>query len=65
MKIGDAEYKKLLDQYIKEQRNSAVVKPVGMMGNWAFHSMKSKEFEAKMIREGKVSENVQSPKRPS
>lgn len=64
MKIGDAEYKKLLEQYIKEQRDSAVVKPVGMMGNWAFHSMKSKEFEAKMIREGRV-ENIQSLNKPS
>ena len=54
MKIGDAEYKKLLEEYIKEQYKSAVVKPVGMMGNWAFHSMKSKEFQAKMLREGRV-----------
>lgn len=60
MKIGDVEYKKLLDEYLKEQYNSLERKPNGMMGHWAFQAVKTREFKEKMIQEGRVSENVQA-----
>lgn len=55
MKIGDAEYKKLLDEFLKEQYKSLNPKPNGMMGHWGFQAVKTREFKEKMIKEGRVS----------
>lgn len=54
MKIGDDEYKRLLEEYIKEQYNLQDPKPNGMMGHWGFHAVKSREFKERMIKEGRV-----------
>ena len=54
MKIGDDEYKKLEDEFLKEQYKLQDPKPVGMMGHWGFHAVKKREFKDKMIKEGRV-----------
>ena len=55
MKIGDDEYKKLLDEYVKEQLRLQEPKPNGMFGLWGFQATKTREFKEKMIKEGRVS----------
>ncbi len=56
MKIGDDDYKKLLDEYIKEQLKLQEPKPNGMFGCWGFHAAKTREFKEKMIKEGRVTQ---------
>lgn len=65
MKIGDDEYKKLLDAYMVEQFKLTKPKPNGMMGHWGWYAVKKREFNEMMIREGKVSEDIQPHTKPA
>ena len=54
MKIGDAEYLKLRDAYMKEEYDKNPQKPNGMLGTMGWFSKKEREFQDKLRAEGKI-----------
>lgn len=54
MKIGDDEYKALLEAWLKEQILGTENKPSGMYGNWAWKTIKEREFRELLLNQGKL-----------
>lgn len=47
-KISREDYNEMLKTFLKEELEKSDKKPSGMFGNWAFRSMKEKEFKARL-----------------
>lgn len=60
MKYDDAEYKRLFDEYYKEQYNKMEKKPEGFIAHMGNYSVLRAKFKKKMIAEGKLSEDIQA-----
>ena len=54
MKKGDPEYKRLLDEYMREQYQLTHPKPNGMMGNWGWYAVKKREFDESLTKDGRL-----------
>ena len=50
MKISEEEYKRLEDEYVREQFKIADPKPNGMYGTWSWHIQMKRNF-AKIMEE--------------
>lgn len=59
MKYDDEEYKKLFDEYYKEQYEKMENKPEGFIAHMGNYSVLRAKFKKKMIAEGKLSEDIQ------
>jgi hypothetical protein len=56
MKIGDEEYLRLRDVFMKEEFNKDIQKPSGMIGNWGWFVKKEREFQSQLREQGKLKE---------
>jgi len=54
MKIGDEEYLKLRDAFMKEEFDKNPQKPNGMFGTQGWYIKKEREFREKLEKEGKL-----------
>jgi len=54
MKIGDEEYLKLRDAFMKEEFDKNPQKPNGMFGTQGWYIKKEREFREKLEKEGKI-----------
>lgn len=58
MKIGDEEYLKVRDAFMKEEYQKEPQKPSGMIGTWGWYLKKERELHVKLRAEGKLDEDV-------
>lgn len=54
MKIGDDEYLKLRDAFMKEEYMKEPQKPSGMYGHWGWYIKKEREFNSMLREQGKL-----------
>lgn len=58
MKVGDEEYMKARDAFMKEEYHKDPQKPNGMAGHWGWFLKKERELKEKLRAEGKLDETL-------